>query len=479
MAQITAGDGTIDPTVVDGTDLAARLERFYSAEASQNSGPSRPANLQAGGIWCKTGAANSPELYMYDGTTDVLIMNKNGISTDLQTITDSGNTTTNAITVAGFTSTGIDDNATSTAITIDSSQNVGIGDVSPSKRLSVREDTTGTYSASGASEPPHQARINNLDTTTANTTAMLGFAARGTATTTSAWFIGNVGMNNAYADSSFVFQNRTGGSSWAERMRIDSSGNVGIGTISPLGKLDIRTSGSGTLLFLSNGAASAEITSTATEFAFGTGTKTPLAFKTNSTERMRIDATGDVKMLGNAFINGTTAVTSDANVKSNIADVPVDLSVFSNIKAKTYMMDGKQRTGILAQDLEAHFPNAVITVPVEDEDANTDAWSSSTDYTEGQVVKHKGKVYKALSDVQTGVQPDEVWTPATDDTPAAGGWEPVRDVWTRPVGTDGNPMMERKYLDMGAVQGIMMGAISAAAEKIEALEARLTALEGK
>tara|TARA_B110000483_G_scaffold210132_1_gene256996 strand:+ start:835 stop:1809 length:975 start_codon:yes stop_codon:yes gene_type:complete len=40
-------------------------------------------------------------------------------------------TVTSTGTLAGFTSTGIDDNATSTAITIDSSENIGIGTTSP------------------------------------------------------------------------------------------------------------------------------------------------------------------------------------------------------------------------------------------------------------------------------------------------------------------------------------------------------------
>ena len=44
-----------------------------------------------------------------------------------------------SVTVAGFTSTGIDDNATSTAITISSSEQVGIGTASPSADLHVYE----------------------------------------------------------------------------------------------------------------------------------------------------------------------------------------------------------------------------------------------------------------------------------------------------------------------------------------------------
>ena len=47
-----------------------------------------------------------------------------------------------ALTTAGFTSTGIDDNATSTAITIDASEKVGIGSSSPVRQLEIKDDGT-------------------------------------------------------------------------------------------------------------------------------------------------------------------------------------------------------------------------------------------------------------------------------------------------------------------------------------------------
>ena len=93
---------------------------------------------------------------------------------------------------------------------------------------------------------------------------------------------------------SAVIQTLTNGT-LTRKLTVDSVGSVGIGTANPLGKLDVRTDGSGEAhLFLSNGLASAEITSTATDYTFGTGTQTPLAFKTNNIERMRIDASGNV-----------------------------------------------------------------------------------------------------------------------------------------------------------------------------------------
>jgi hypothetical protein len=68
-------------------------------------------------------------------------------------------------TIAGFTSTGIDDNATSTAITIDSSENVGIGTTGPSTKLQVAGDITATaFAGSGAN-------LTGIDAATVATTA--------------------------------------------------------------------------------------------------------------------------------------------------------------------------------------------------------------------------------------------------------------------------------------------------------------------
>jgi hypothetical protein len=122
-----------------------------------------------------------------------------------------------------------------------------------------------------------------------------------------------------------------GASTVTERMRIDSAGNVGIGTVSPTNyganykTLDIKGTTQGSLVlghgstndFIAYGAAS--------ESGLTVLTATPLIFGTNSTERMRIDSSGNVLV-------GTTSPTYSA---ANRGDLEVYGSTDSVIAARS------------------------------------------------------------------------------------------------------------------------------------------------
>jgi hypothetical protein len=118
-----------------------------------------------------------------------------------------------------------------------------------------------------------------------------------------------------------------------ERVRIDSAGNMGIGTASPGAKLDVR--GSSTFLInssnptawissdsgLSTQSMYMQVNTTSSDTRLGSYTSHPLVFLTSNTERMRIRTDGQVGIgttvtLGNATLNvnqGVVARTAAAS----------------------------------------------------------------------------------------------------------------------------------------------------------------------
>jgi hypothetical protein len=176
-----------------------------------------------------------------DGTASGSIANSTGVftinSAVLTTADINGGTIDGAViggssaaagTFTTFTSTGIDDNASSTAITIDSSQNVGIGTASPASALTVSDGTVSSLTPFGGTEL-------FLDSIGSN---YLQFGS-GTSSSPAIYFgdsaDGDVG-GIIYAHASNAMSFRTNGS---ERMRIASTGNVGIGTASPNYTLEV------------------------------------------------------------------------------------------------------------------------------------------------------------------------------------------------------------------------------------------------
>ena len=256
LTELTTPDGTEELVVNDSGTSKKITQTNLLSTALPKAGGTMTGDVSLGdNVKAKFGAGNDLQIY-HDGTNTIidevgtgdLFLRTNGagtyiydtgssamvasfVSTGATTLrhnfgtklatTSTGVDVTGSVTCDGFTSTGIDDNATSTAITIDASENVGIGTTSPSTPLSW-------YSASA----------NGLAIADASYSIL---ALQDTDDTTyTSYLVQNGGNMDIYNRAAGVikFSNNN-----AERMRIDSAGNVGINTTAPHGKFEVATQG--------------------------------------------------------------------------------------------------------------------------------------------------------------------------------------------------------------------------------------------
>jgi hypothetical protein len=184
---------------------------------------------------------------------------------------------TDGVTTTGLTSNGIDDNATSTAVTINSSGTVGIGTTTPNAAYAL--DVVGSIRATNSAG----------STIVVNRTSNPGSVEFQYSGTQTAQFSALSGGGVA----TYV------GSTPTEVMRIDASGNVGIGTSSPL--LDFVVSNNGAQGFEVNASGIISGGVDVLSYNRSTSAYAPIynnasyyVWATSTTERMRIDASGNV-----------------------------------------------------------------------------------------------------------------------------------------------------------------------------------------
>ena len=239
--------------------------------------------LSVAGTLTATGTVTLPAAATAGGATIVS-------TTGTQTLTNK--TLTNPA-INGFTGDTSVINIGSGQIYKGTTGNVGIGTSSPSDKFQVNSQDGVRLGASGATS---YARIGSAFT--GESTSQISYD-RGTGST--------------------IFSQGNTGSALSERMRIDASGNVGIGTSSPGAKL--------TAYGTSTTAIRAQDATSFTEFYTNGGTGVlfnagagSLIFNNNGSERMRIDSSGNVGI-------GTSSPSSKLHVNSGSGDALLAVSV--------------------------------------------------------------------------------------------------------------------------------------------------------
>lgn len=242
------------------------------------------------------------------------------------------------------------DNGDATAITIDSSENVGIGTSSPGAKLDVVSAASATAtSAAGILVGPNSGAMSAGDLTG------LGFKMRNSAgggvdggLNLGAAIYGIQTLNNSNTGG-LAFYTRLDATTFSERARIDSSGNL----------LVAKTATSSTTFGAEIRAADATFYSTCTA-------------STNTTSTYNVYSTGAsayrfyVGLAGTIYATSTSITgISDQRLKENIRDLDDGLDKVMALKPRKFDWkkgkgaDIKDARGFIAQEFETVFPDLI------------------------------------------------------------------------------------------------------------------------
>ena len=269
---------------------------------------------------------------------------------------DSAVTMANNLTVSGaFTSQGIDDNADATAITIDSSENVGIGTNSPSGKLNL---ATGAGTACEL-----RLTSNNTGSGSGDRGRISVHSAKNDGTAYEAGKI-EIDRSSGTATTAHMLFATNNGSSVTEHMRIESNGNVIIGSstfgadnsvsLASGGTTTIAKASSGgtTHLIIKNGGSTVgSITSNTTTTFYNTSSDYRL--KENVVEMT--DATTRLKQLQPKRFNfiADASTTVDGFLAHEVSSI-VPEAIFGDKDAKEKYIDddGKEKTRPVYQGID-------------------------------------------------------------------------------------------------------------------------------
>lgn len=226
---------------------------------------------------------------------------------------------------------------------LDSNGNLGVGTTTPVEKLQVTGNTRSTTFLSGSD---------------------------GSATNPAFLFAADSGMG-IFRPTTNTFAIST---SATERLRITNTGYVGIGITSPSESLQVAGNiRSSTLISGSDGSAANPAFLFAADSGMGIFRQAvnSISISTAATERLRVNASGDLILTGSVaqkLTGSSWSNPSDIRLKENIVDYEKGLNELMKIKVKKWEYNGKGNTikgtkslGIIANEIEMVLPDMVST----------------------------------------------------------------------------------------------------------------------
>lgn len=280
---VSANGATISPTELSYLDTVSSNIQTQLNAKSPSANPTFTGTVVLPST-TSIGTVSDTEISYLDGVTSAIQTQLNAKEPTITTLPVTKGGTGATTLTSGYVLKGNGTSAVSASVIYDTGTNVGIGTSSPGSKLEVVAQDA--IRATGFQ--PFLTLRDSSDS--------------------------NKGSRIQTASGTTIFYNdATGGGTYTERMRINSSGNVGIGTSSPDAGLTVIKSatissqvnvaariGSGVTSDLLLGSVNGNTPFVASQGAY------PVTFFTNATERARIDSSGNLLVGKTSTANSTT-----------------------------------------------------------------------------------------------------------------------------------------------------------------------------